>query len=75
MVQQLARKGATVYLGARDKIKANSALARLEAEGLAPGNGKVHWLDLDLSHPRNAVDSVVELEDMWGKNTNQTIWC
>ena len=57
MVQQLARKGATVYLGARDKVKADSALARLEAEGLAPGNGKVHWLNLDLSHPRNAVES------------------
>ena len=35
----------------------HSALARLDAEGLAPGNGKVHWLNLDLSHPRGAVDS------------------
>ncbi|TDL29008.1 NAD-P-binding protein [Rickenella mellea] len=51
-VQQLARKGAKVYLAARNESKATGAIARLEAEGLGPGNGEIVWLKLDLSDPK-----------------------
>jgi len=65
-VKHLARCGAKVYLAARNEIKGKNAVARLEAEGLGPGNGSVVFLKLDLSHPRQAKDAAVEfmaLED------------
>ena len=46
----LARRGAKVYLGARDESKATGAIAKLQAEGL--GRGQVVWLRVDLSDPR-----------------------
>ncbi|KAM5539668.1 hypothetical protein V8D89_006777 [Ganoderma adspersum] len=49
MVQKFARRGAKVYLAARNKDRALEAIARLQAEGLAPGNGEVQWLELDLA--------------------------
>ncbi|RDX43075.1 NAD-P-binding protein [Lentinus brumalis] len=51
-IQQLARHGAKVYMGARNGQKAKVAIERLHAEGLGPGNGEVLWLNLDLSDPR-----------------------
>jgi Short-chain dehydrogenases of various substrate specificities len=53
-VQHLARRGAKVYLAARDESRATEAIARLESEGLGPGNGDVIWLQLDLVNPRTA---------------------
>ena len=58
--QQLARKGAKVYLAARDEGRATEALARLESEGLGPGNGTVQWLKLDLSDPKTAQEAAKE---------------
>ncbi|KAF9235465.1 NAD(P)-binding protein [Melanogaster broomeanus] len=52
--KHLARQGAKVYMAARNKSKAEEAIAKLKEEGLAPGNGEVIWLELDLSDPRNA---------------------
>ncbi|OBZ66543.1 hypothetical protein A0H81_13380 [Grifola frondosa] len=51
-IQHLARRGAKVYMAARNEQKAKAAIERLHKEGLAPGNGKVVWLDLDLNDPR-----------------------
>jgi len=51
-VKQLVRRGAKVYLAARDESKATGAIASLEAEGLGPG--EVVWLKLDLIDPRSA---------------------
>lgn len=51
MVQKFARRGAKVYLAARNKDRALEAISRLQAEGLAPGNGEVRWLQLDLALP------------------------
>ncbi|KAF8156639.1 hypothetical protein B0H34DRAFT_658150 [Crassisporium funariophilum] len=53
-VQHLARAGAKVYLAARNESRAIGAIARLEHEGLGPGNGQVVWLKLDLCDPREA---------------------
>ncbi|EPQ51744.1 NAD P-binding protein [Gloeophyllum trabeum ATCC 11539] len=53
-VLHLARRGAKVYLGARNEAKAKAALSRLQREGLGPLNGEVLWLKLDLSDPREA---------------------
>ncbi|KAG9311420.1 hypothetical protein JVU11DRAFT_8533 [Chiua virens] len=53
-VKHLARKGAKVYMAARNKTKAEEAIAKLEQEGLGPGNGEVIWLEVDLIDPRNA---------------------
>ena len=51
----LARKGAKVYLGARNESKASGAISQLEQEGL--GRGQVLWLKVDLSDPRLAKES------------------
>ncbi|KIK98614.1 hypothetical protein PAXRUDRAFT_823658 [Paxillus rubicundulus Ve08.2h10] len=59
-VKHLARKGATVYMAARNKSKAEEAIAKLQQEGLAPGNGQVIWLELDLSDARNAKTAAQE---------------
>jgi len=53
-IQHLVRRGAKVYMGARNESKATGAIARLKAEGVGPGFGEVHWLNLDLSDPRKA---------------------
>ncbi|KAG2034783.1 hypothetical protein BDR03DRAFT_964012 [Suillus americanus] len=53
-VKHLARRGAKVYMAARNQIKAEEAIAQLKADGLGPGNGDVIWLELDLKDPRNA---------------------
>lgn len=53
-MQQLARKGAKVYMAARSEERAKAAIERLQAEGLQPGNGEVLWWELDLSDPRKA---------------------
>ncbi|KAJ3868031.1 hypothetical protein EV359DRAFT_70823 [Lentinula novae-zelandiae] len=53
-VGHLARAGATVYMAARNEGKALQAIEKLNHEGLQPGNGKVKWLKLDLSDPREA---------------------
>ncbi|KAG1853330.1 hypothetical protein C8R48DRAFT_675973 [Suillus tomentosus] len=53
-VKHLARRGAKVYMAARNRSKAEEAIAQLKAEGLGPGNGDVIWLELDLKDPRNA---------------------
>lgn len=53
-IQHLARLGAKVYMGARNKDKALEAIQRLKHEGLGPGYGEVVWLDVNLSDPRRA---------------------
>ncbi|TDL15523.1 NAD-binding protein [Rickenella mellea] len=60
-VQQLARKGAKVYLAARNESRATGAISQLEAEGLGPGNGKVEWLKLNLSDPKQAKAAAEEV--------------
>jgi len=44
-------------MAARNEEKAKAALARLQSEGLAPGNGEVKWLYLDLSDAKIAKKS------------------
>ena len=53
-MQHLARKGAKVYMGARNEEKAKAAIEKIHKTGLAPGNGEVVWLPLDYSDPRDA---------------------
>lgn len=60
-VKQLARRGAKVYLGARDESKATGAIAKLQAEGL--GQGQVVWLKVDFSDPRLAKRAAEEFID------------
>lgn len=57
-VKYLARRGAKVYLAARNESKATGAMAKLEAEGIAPGS--VVFLKLDLADPRLAKASAQE---------------
>lgn len=64
IAQQLLRKGATVYLGARSESKAVATIARLEREGLEPGNGKPKFHELKLDHPK---DAKVSAEEFMGK--------
>ncbi|KAF8548727.1 NAD(P)-binding protein [Imleria badia] len=59
-VKHLARKGAKVYMAARNKTRAEEAIAKLKKEGLGPGNGEVIWLELDLIDPRNAKTTAQE---------------
>ena len=40
--------------------KVTEAIAKLESEGLGPGNGQIIWLKLDLSDPRNAKTAAEE---------------
>lgn len=65
-IQHLARHGAKVYMAARDQVKAERAIQRMQAEGLAPGNGQVLWLPLDFSDPflvRSAAEKLLSKED------------
>ncbi|PCH44941.1 NAD(P)-binding protein [Wolfiporia cocos MD-104 SS10] len=57
VVQQLARRGAKVYVAARDQPRADKAIERLRASGLGPGNGNIEYLYLDLDDPRTAKKS------------------
>jgi len=54
----LARKGAKVYLGARNETKAKVAIVALEKEGL--GSGQAVWLQVDFSDPRWAKHAAKE---------------
>ena len=47
-------------MAARNKTKAEEAIAKLKQEGLGPGNGEVIWLQLDLIDPRNAKTTAQE---------------
>lgn len=62
-VKHLARKGAKVYMAARNKARAEAAIAKLKSEGLGPGNGEVIWLELDLGDPRNPKKAAQEFMD------------
>ncbi|KAI0637552.1 NAD-P-binding protein [Trametes polyzona] len=57
VIQHLARRGAKVYMAARNEQKAQAAIDKLTTEGLAPGNGEVLWHKLDLSDPRDVKES------------------
>lgn len=57
-VKFLARKGAKVYLGARNKSKAMAAICQLEEEGIGPG--EVVWLPINLSDPQWAKKAAEE---------------
>jgi NAD(P)-dependent dehydrogenase (short-subunit alcohol dehydrogenase family) len=57
-VKLLARRGAKVYLGARDESKATGAIAKMQAEGL--GRGQVVWFKVDFSDPRLAQKAAEE---------------
>ncbi|OSX60727.1 hypothetical protein POSPLADRAFT_1171809 [Postia placenta MAD-698-R-SB12] len=54
VVQHLARRGATVYIAARSQDRAEDAIKRICASGLAPGNGRIDHIELDLADPRTA---------------------
>ncbi|KAJ7735625.1 NAD-P-binding protein [Mycena maculata] len=58
-IQMLARKGAKVYMGARDQGRAEAAIKQLESEDI--NDGSVHWLKLDLTDPRAARAAAKEL--------------
>lgn len=52
-VKAFVKKGAKVYLGARNESRATGAIAQLKADGvLDMGNGSVIWLPLDLATPK-----------------------
>ena len=53
-IQHLARRGAKVYLGARNEQKARDAIQKLREEDLGPGNGEVEWLKVEFSDPTEA---------------------
>ncbi|KAJ7731361.1 NAD-P-binding protein [Mycena metata] len=58
-IQMIARRGAKVYMGARNGARAAEAIERLKMENI--GDGSVHWLELDLSDPRLASRAGMEL--------------
>ncbi len=57
-VKHLVRKGATVYLAARNEDKALKALDQLNEENIKAG--QVHWLPLALASPK-ATKEVAEV--------------
>ena len=59
-MKHLARRGAKVYIGARNQSKAEAAIAQLKADGLGPGNGELVWLEMDLKDPRNSKKAAEE---------------
>ncbi|PPR00717.1 hypothetical protein CVT24_001004 [Panaeolus cyanescens] len=62
-IQFLARRGAKVYMAARNRSKALEAIEQLKAEGIE--DGCVHWLELDLSEPalaRKAAEDFLAIE-------------
>ncbi|KAH9835137.1 NAD-P-binding protein [Rhodofomes roseus] len=65
-IQHLARHGAKVYMAARDEAKARASIDKLHDEGLAPGDGQIIWLRLDLNEPsvaRAAAEELLSQED------------
>lgn len=53
-------------MATRDQAKADDAMKRMRDEGLAPGNGQVSWLSLDLGDPvlvRAATEELLSKED------------
>ena len=63
-VKHLARKGAKVYLGARNEEKGKAAIARLDEEGIAPGNAI--YFPCDISTPlqaKQAAEDFMSRED------------
>lgn len=63
-MQYLARHGATVYLGARNEQKAQSAIETLTAAGL--GSGKVHYAHIDMG---DATEAKAAAEEFMQKET------
>ncbi|KAJ6534274.1 NAD-P-binding protein [Mycena capillaripes] len=57
-IQMLARKGAKVYMAARDEGRATEAIKQLHSEDIK--DGSVHWHKLNLSDPRTAQASAKE---------------
>ncbi|KAF9057072.1 hypothetical protein BJ165DRAFT_1397420 [Panaeolus papilionaceus] len=57
-IKFLARKGAKVYLGARNEAKAKAAIAQLQQDGI--GSGEVVWLKMDFSNARFAKKAAEE---------------
>ncbi|KAJ7122978.1 NAD-P-binding protein [Mycena epipterygia] len=57
-IQMLARKGAKVYMAARDEGRAAAAIEQLQSENI--NDGSVHWLKFDLSDPRAAKNAAIE---------------
>ncbi|KAJ3492202.1 hypothetical protein NLI96_g135 [Meripilus lineatus] len=66
-IQQLARRGAKVYMAARNEEKARAAIEKLKDEGLGPGYGEVLWVKLDLSDPRKAKAAAEEFKKLEGR--------
>ncbi|EJC97839.1 NAD-binding protein [Fomitiporia mediterranea MF3/22] len=60
VTQGLLRKGATVYLAARNENKATATISRLQAEGLGPGNGRPVFHKAVFDDPRDAKKSAEE---------------
>ncbi|KZP08214.1 NAD(P)-binding protein [Athelia psychrophila] len=55
--RMLARRGAKVYMAARNESKANIAIESLHTEGLGENAGEVIWLKLDLASPRQTKEA------------------
>ncbi|KAF9042983.1 NAD-P-binding protein [Panaeolus papilionaceus] len=58
--QFLVRKGAKVYIAARNESKALEAIEKLKAENIGDAGGSLEWHHLDLSDPRLAKKSAEE---------------
>ena len=64
-VRCLARAGAKVYLACRSENAASGAIQELQSAGLAPGNGELAYLKLDLNDPeaaKRAAEEFLKLE-------------
>ncbi|KAF9057057.1 hypothetical protein BJ165DRAFT_1418204 [Panaeolus papilionaceus] len=61
-VQNLARRGATVYLGSRSAENGQAAATRMKEGGI--GNGKVIYTQCDLASPALAAKSAEEFEKL-----------
>ncbi|GBE79047.1 Uncharacterized oxidoreductase [Sparassis crispa] len=64
-VQHLARRGAKVYMGARNPDRAKAAIERMQAEGLGPGNGQVLYVNVDfteLTVAKQSAENFMQLE-------------
>ena len=64
-IQHLARKGAKVYMAARNESKATSAIEKLKSESFEPGNGEIVFMKINLSDPKqvkNAAERFVQME-------------
>ncbi|KAL6304124.1 NAD-P-binding protein [Sparassis latifolia] len=64
-LQHLARRGAKVYMGARNPDRAKAAIERMQAEGLGPGNGQVLYVNVDfteLTVAKQSAENFMQLE-------------